>query len=1002
MGNTPPSVVYHTIRRIPLRHLLSPAAPPRAARCRPLVAALLAAVVLGAGSRAAAALPDDATLRGWIAAMKESPRGPFTLVRWFCADGSVLPAQSGCAAHGGGSQHGEWNEQVQALRANGFMVANVLAEVDPSRYTGPAPDLVGLEQILVERFLIDADDGWIFRGVRTYRGGVQAEDEERGAARLLEAMLDDPRWGDDTRFFLLRETVRLLPVASGERAQGLSDVRRRALALAQRDPAFNPLRVKIHGLPDAGDAGRVRDYARTQAPAALQSEYARLADDIDRLYAARGAADEVRALAALLPPGESRLAGDLGREAGRLAGAKDPGGRLEAAATIAGLLRERAAAWRGPEARQALYETSLAVETEAFTAGTTLLLGLDRASRRRRLTWLDQSATALYGAGFITKRHLDHVRGSIKRLTRRGNPSLETYRREVMYLARVPEWAGRTMVLDFSEATDRLERIEPLAHRYPQDRLRGSPLALYGAVVDSLVRDANQLAGVRHELFGERIGAGLRALNPGIARGIIRVPRSLDRLEDFDASGIYLLPETVSDLPPVAGILTQGEGSSLSHVQLLARNLGIPNVVVGDALVGRVRAHAGRPAVLAVSPGGVVQLDDDGPRWADVLGPRPAPATFEIRPDLGKLDLDVTDFVPLSELGASDSGRIAGPKSANLGELRKRFGAAVPDGFVIPFGTFRRLLDRPLEPGGPSVFAWMKERYAAIAALDGRPEAQQRAVRDFLGRLRAWIEHVDPGPDFSAKLDAALGRLGGGGVFVRSDTNVEDLPGFTGAGLNLTVPNVVGRAAVLDAIRRVWASPFTERAYSWRQAHMAEPEYVFPAVLVQSAFPSQKSGVMVTRDVTEGRDGWLTIAVSEGVGGAVDGQAAESLLVNEHDGTLVYLAQATAPRRRELDPSGGLRTVPASGTDAVLAPKEVAQLVMLAREIPSRFPSLRTRGGKRVPADVEFGFRGGQLALLQIRPLVENAGAQENRYLTQLDANFRARDRQAVDLDGTP
>ena len=50
------------------------------------------------------------------------------------------------------------------------------------------------------------------------------------------------------------------------------------------------------------------------------------------------------------------------------------------------------------------------------------------------------------------------------------------------------------------------------------------------------------------------------------------------------------------------------------------------------------------------------------------------------------------------------------------------------------------------------------------------------------------------------------------GVFVRSDTNVEDLPGFTGAGLNKTIPNVVGYDAILQAIREVWASPFSDRA----------------------------------------------------------------------------------------------------------------------------------------------------------------------------------------------
>ena len=61
------------------------------------------------------------------------------------------------------------------------------------------------------------------------------------------------------------------------------------------------------------------------------------------------------------------------------------------------------------------------------------------------------------------------------------------------------------------------------------------------------------------------------------------IVRELQRLEDFLSDGIYVVPETVADLPPLAGILTAGPGNPLSHVQLLARNLGIPNVAV-DAL----------------------------------------------------------------------------------------------------------------------------------------------------------------------------------------------------------------------------------------------------------------------------------------------------------------------------------------------------------------------------------------------------------------------------------
>ena len=104
-------------------------------------------------------------------------------------------------------------------------------------------------------------------------------------------------------------------------------------------------------------------------------------------------------------------------------------------------------------------------------------------------------------------------------------------------------------------------------------------------MLDGLSRDANRLAGVKHRLFDQDIGVGFTALNPGLARGTLHVEPDLSELENFKADGIYLLPETVSDLPPVAGILTAGEGNPLSHVQLLARNLGIPNVSVADTVV---------------------------------------------------------------------------------------------------------------------------------------------------------------------------------------------------------------------------------------------------------------------------------------------------------------------------------------------------------------------------------------------------------------------------------
>jgi hypothetical protein len=978
---------------------------PRSPRLRAALAlcAALSAVHAASAQTAAKSGPDDATARAWIESFERSPKGPFDAVRWYCKDGAVLePRPSACASHGGGIQHGRWNEQARTLRASGYAVANVLAVVDEKAFVGPNADRDALAQILLERFLIGADDGWIFRGARSYRGALQAEDETAGARRLVLALLGDPAWRAPQRFLLLREAVRLLPLHGD--SDSAARVRQLALDLAARDKGFATLRAKIHNAPDAGDAASVRSYAEKPGRPAPASQYEELAGSIDAIYQARGAGESLRQLAAREK--NAALAQKLRAHADALAAAGDPAQRFTRASAALAQLRDALA--EGSPAAQGLatLEASLAVETQVFAAGSELATALASRTRREHFQLLDAGAAALYGTGFASERQRRTIAESVARATASPEPPLGLVRDELRLLARAPEWAGRALAFDFAPAEERYLVLEPKTVLYAQDRLRGSPLLAVGALLDSLVRDADSLAGVEHELFGERVGSGLRALNPGLGRGPLQIPATATSLDGVGTGGIPLLPETVSDLPAVAGILTRGEGSSLSHVQLLARNLGIPNVVVGEERVAAVMSRRGRPIVLAVSPGGVVQIADAGPRWDAVFGRERPDDRVVIRADLDKLDLERTDFVPLAQLRTSDSGRVSGPKGANLGELRSVFGAAVPDGFVIPFGAFRRVLDQPLEPGGPPVWTWMQQQYRAIAALSAQPEQQRRTAAAFLTRLRGWIEHAEPGEEFRAHLERALrehfGADGSYGVFVRSDTNVEDLPGFTGAGLNLTVSNVVGTAAVIDAIRKVWASPFTERAYGWRQAHMEQPEYVFPAVVIQRTFPSEKSGVMVTADVTGGEPGWITVAINEGVSGAVDGQAAESLRIRSDTGEVRLLAQASAPRKHVLLPGGGVGEAPASGAEQVLAPAEIAQLVSLAKELPGKVATLRGENGTTLPADVEFAFLGGRLALLQIRPFVESRAAQRDEYLQALDAPTRARANTRVALDAPP
>ena len=148
---------------------------PRSKPFKTLSAGFLATVLLLGSPGIAASLPSTATLQEWIGEMKTSPKGPFIRIRWFCKDGTVMPPKAyACKDHGGGIQHGEWNERTKEMRAGGYEIGNVLAALDAKPFVGSNPNEKLLKQILLERFLIGWDNGWIFRGARTYRGALQS------------------------------------------------------------------------------------------------------------------------------------------------------------------------------------------------------------------------------------------------------------------------------------------------------------------------------------------------------------------------------------------------------------------------------------------------------------------------------------------------------------------------------------------------------------------------------------------------------------------------------------------------------------------------------------------------------------------------------------------------------------------------------------------------------------------------------------------------------------
>ena len=932
--------------------------------------------------------------------MREAPRGPFSRIRWFCADGAVLPPKAyACSERGGGVQHGQWSEQTLSLREDGYLVANLLAGVDPLVFLNLADYEDHYAQLLIEKFLIAIDNGWIYQRALFYRGAIQEEDERAGGRALLLSLLANPDWLGP-RFAALRTGVKLLP--HGQDSASIGKVRQWSAAIAADDNSFAPLRVKIHGSPDASDAVKVRAYAQASDRADLQGRFEELASEIDGIYSAEP-------LAALLLEWSRNEALDGNWRQALLVAAEDWSAsndaavRLVATGELLAYIRRNLSSVGHADHRLELLDLGLRLEAEHFSAAAELRSSLDKMSRAQIAQALRAATSAAYGTGVINTRLFGALQKELALLDTNLLP-INDYRNALAYLGRAPNWAVQGMRRYFYPSMVKLAELEPKALLFIQDQLRASPMLFYSTALDILLRDAGQLAGIKHTVFDRQIGVGLHALNPGLVRGILYTSPNLEEPESFEEDGIYLLPETVAELPPVGGIITAGAGNPLSHVQLLARNLGIPNVSVTAAVAKDLEVMNGSPVVMAVSAGGLVELSADGEEWNTVLGQISMRDSVRISPDLEKLDLSVKRILKLEELSAQDSGRTVGPKAAKLAELRKHYPEAVSRGLTIPFGLFRELALGQSHVSGGTVYEWMRAGYAR---LDAMPQGRERseATEAFRRELYNAILNTVLPEEFVAQLHKEfLATFGDedAGVFVRSDTNVEDLAGFTGAGLNLTLPNVVGLAELVDAIPRVWASPFTRRAFSWRQSHMAAPEHVYTSILLLESVASEKSGVMVTADIDSGARDVMSVAVNEGLGGAVDGQAAESLRVNLENGDVRVLATATAPWRRTTNPDGGILKLPASGSDTVLQPAEIRVLRQFAADLPERFPPIVDEAGESAPADVEFGFLHGQLHLFQLRPFLDSKAARTSQYLQDMDSAGMSEQKVNVDMQSRP
>lgn len=223
-------------------------------------------------------------------------------------------------------------------------------------------------------------------------------------------------------------------------------------------------------------------------------------------------------------------------------------------------------------------------------------------------------------------------------------------------------------------------------------------------------------------------------------------------------------------------------------------------------------------------------------------------------------------IVWLDQVGMNDVASVGG-KNASLGEMIShlaRVGVKVPGGFATTTHAYREFL---------RVNGLNDRINSLLASLDVDDVAALAAAGK---QVRAWLLAATLPDELVKAITQAyqkfIADVGGDVSFaVRSSATAEDLADASFAGQQETLLNVQGLDNLLDALKRVFASLYTDRAISYRTRHGFQHDQVFLSAGVQRMVRSDKgaSGVIFTLDTESGFRDVVFITSAYGLGETV-------------------------------------------------------------------------------------------------------------------------------------
>ena len=293
-----------------------------------------------------------------------------------------------------------------------------------------------------------------------------------------------------------------------------------------------------------------------------------------------------------------------------------------------------------------------------------------------------------------------------------------------------------------------------------------------------------------------------------------------------------------------------------------------------------------------------------------------------------------------------------GGKGLNLGELSKVEGIQVPEGFCVTTAGFQKVIEQ-------------NEMYHALLDQLTMLKAEDRAqIGETSREIRKNILEVEIPSDVVEAVTHYLSEFGNDHAYaVRSSATAEDLPHASFAGQHDTYLNIIGNEAILQHVRKCWASLFTDPAVIYRIQNGFDHRQVYISVIVQRMVFPQASGILFTADPITSNRKLLSIDASFGLGEALVSGLVSADSYKVQDGKIVDKMIATKKLAIYGLKEGGTETQqiePDQQKTQTLTEQQILQLASIGRQIEAYFGC---------PQDIEWCLVDETFYIVQSRPI---------------------------------